>query len=159
MASLHLPADPLSFPKNAHQIATKNFSNVVGTVSAIQQRLCNLRQISGGVNPQRSRAAYPVKVRPQSDMIDPGDLGDMVNVIDQRFKRRTRNLRRPLALEAVVIEIRDRFPGDRLHLVVEGLDRGVAVFTLCFRRLAVVLVDKGIVEVDLDHAVVLCDCA
>src|ERR1700682_3184119 len=91
-------------------------------------------------------------------MINASDLGNMFDVIDQRFQGRTRNFGGPLALDAVIVEIGDGFSGG-LELVGVGLDGGVAVFGLRFSGLAVVLVDEGIVEIYLDDAAILGDGA
>ena len=102
--------------------------------------------------------ADAVEIRAQADVVDAGDFGDVVDVIDQRFQGRARNFGGPLALDAVRVEVGDGFSRG-LELVGVGLDGGVAVFGLGFLGLAVVLVDEGAVEIYLDDAAVLGDGA
>ena len=100
-SSLHFVADGLDLAEDAQQIAAENFLDVVGAVSAIEQGLRDLRQIGGGVHALRRGAADAIEVRAQAHVIHSGDFGDVIDVIDQRLERRTRNFRRPLALDAV----------------------------------------------------------
>ncbi len=44
---LHFSADALHLAEYAHQIPPENLVNVFGTVAAIEQRLCDLRQVGG----------------------------------------------------------------------------------------------------------------
>ena len=87
--------------EDAQQVPAENFLDIVRAVSAIEQGLRDLRQVGGGVHALRRGAADAVEVRAQANMIHSGDFGDVIDVVDQRLERRTRNFRRPLALNAV----------------------------------------------------------
>ena len=59
--------------------------------------------------PSGSGAAYSVEVRTQPHVIDAGDLGDVVDVIDQALERWAGDFGGPLALDLVFVQIGDRF--------------------------------------------------
>src|SRR5689334_13148921 len=71
---------------------------LISRVAALKQRGGDPGQVSDRVQPLGG-GSNPVKVRSQSHVIDARDLGDMVNMIDQRLERWTRELRRPLFLD------------------------------------------------------------
>jgi hypothetical protein len=89
---------PSTWRNTRIRLPPRIFLNIVRAVAAIEQSLCDLGQIGGGVHALRRRAAYAVEVRAQAHVIDSGDFGDVVDVVDQRLERRTRNFRHPLAL-------------------------------------------------------------
>src|SRR6202030_2295869 len=91
-------------------------------------------------------------------MIDAGNFGNVVDVIDQRFQGRAGDFGGPFALDAVGVKIGDGL-SLRLEFVGVGLDGIIAVFGLRFGRLAVVLVDEGVVEIYLDDTTVRGDSA
>src|ERR1700691_4328122 len=82
----------------------------------------------------------------------------MVDVIDQRAERRPGNSGGPLSFDAVIVEIGEGFSGGFL-LIVVGLDGGVAIFGLCCRSPAVVLIDESAVEIYLYDSTVFGDGA
>ncbi len=105
---LALMAHAFDLCEHAQQIATKNLVNVLGAVAAIEQGLSNLRKISGRIDALRSRAAHAVKIGAKADMIYSRHFGNVVDVINEQFHRRTWNLRHPLALDSVAVDISDR---------------------------------------------------
>ena len=89
-------------------------------------------------------------------MIDAGHLGNVIDVVNQRFERRARDLGHPLARYAVHFHVVDRLAGCFLLLDV-SVDRGFLVFLLRIDRLAIVLVVEAGEEIDIDHPAILCD--
>src|ERR1700675_1093978 len=79
---LHLAAHPFRLAKHTQQITTQNFANVISTVAAFKQGLCNLWQISSRVDAVRSRSANAVKVGAQPNVINASHFGNMVDVVD-----------------------------------------------------------------------------
>src|SRR6266567_7908123 len=59
---LHLVAHALHFAELAHQISAKNLLDVVRAVAAVKQRLRDLRQIGGRVDPLRRGATHAVEI-------------------------------------------------------------------------------------------------
>ena len=106
--SLHRVADAFDLAENAQQIAAENLSDVVGVISAIEQGLRNLWQVGGGVHALRRGAADAVEVGAQANVIHASNLGDVIDVVDQRFEGRARDFRHPLALDAVDFDVVDR---------------------------------------------------
>ena len=74
------------------------------------------------------------------------------------FERRTRDLSHPLALDAIVLDVRDGL-AFRFVLLDEGVEGGVPLFGGGFGGFAVVLVDEAGEEVHHHDAVVFGDCA
>src|SRR5580704_4394070 len=129
--SLHFAADALNLPEHTQQIPAKDLLNILRAVSAVEQGLCNLRQVCGRIHPLRSSAAHAIEVRAQAHMIHSRSLGYVIDVVDQRLERRTRNLRRPLPLDAVFVGVRDRL-SFRLSFDQILLNRCCLVLVLCF---------------------------
>jgi hypothetical protein len=104
---LHFVADFFGFAEDAEQVAAENLADIVGAVAAIEQGLCDFGQVGGGVDAGGSGSADAVEIRAEADVIDAGNFGDVVDVIDQRTERRAGNFGGPLALDAVVVEVGD----------------------------------------------------
>src|SRR5258708_207585 len=79
---LHLAADVFDLAKNAQQIAPQDLLDVIGGVSAAEKGLRNLRQVGGGVQTLRRGATDAVEVRAQANVVHPGNLGDVIDVVD-----------------------------------------------------------------------------
>ena len=110
LRGLHLSAYALDFPKHAQQVSAQNLPDVVCGVASVQQGLGDLRQVGGGVDPCRGRAADAVEVRTQADVIDSCDFGDVIDVVDEGLEGRTRDLGDPFPLDVVFVEIGEGFP-------------------------------------------------
>src|ERR1700681_1016235 len=59
---LHFATQSLGFAEDAEQVSAQNFVDIVGAVAAVEQGLCDLGQVGGGVNAFGSRAADAVKI-------------------------------------------------------------------------------------------------
>src|SRR5881396_1885402 len=101
----HLLARALNLTENSQQVAAENFVNSLGIVTAIEQCLRDLGQVGGRVDSFGCCSADAIKIRTKADVIDTCDLGDVIDIIDQRLERWTGNLGGPFALNAVLIEI------------------------------------------------------
>ena len=77
---LHLAADGFDLAKDAQQISAENFLDLIGAVPAIQQSLCNLRQVGGRIHALRRCAADAIEIGADTDMIDARDLGDVIDL-------------------------------------------------------------------------------
>src|SRR5258707_8026259 len=100
----HFAAHSLGLAEDAEQVAAQNLPNIVGAVAAIEQGLCDLWQVGGGVNALGGRAAYAVKIRAQADVVDACDFRDMVDVIDEGAQRRARDFGGPLAFDPILVK-------------------------------------------------------
>src|SRR3954470_17241949 len=87
----HLSTHTLYLSEDAQNISAENLLDVLRLVSTIQQSLRDLRQVGGRVDFLRKHR-HTVEVRTKSDVIDASDLRDVVDMIDQRFQRRPRDL-------------------------------------------------------------------
>src|SRR5260370_20835636 len=68
-----------------------------------------------------------VKIRSQATVDNPGGLGDVVDLIDERFKRRPRELLCPLLFDKGVFRIGHRAAIGVSVLLLEGFYLGVAL--------------------------------
>src|SRR5690242_7785304 len=91
-------------------------------------------------------------------MIDAGDFGDVIDVIDQRLEWRARDFGSPLFAGVVQHTIADHGVGVFV-LSRKRRDGGVALFGLCRIGLAKIFVNKRWEKVYLYHAPVLGDSA
>jgi hypothetical protein len=102
---LHFAAYAFHFAEDPQQISAENLADVVCAVAAVEHRLRDLAQVGGGIYSLRQGAAYAVEVRTQAGVIDPCNLGDVVDVIDQGLERRARKLGGPFPLDLVFVQI------------------------------------------------------
>ena len=91
-------------------------------------------------------------------MIHAGNFGDVIDVVNQHFERRTRNLRHPRPFHPVYLNVADRFA-----LGLQGvnifLDRSRLILRLRFHRFAIVLIKEAGEKVHLHDPTVLGDGA
>ena len=100
-----MPAYPLHFLEYPQNIAAQNLVNVAGAIAAIEQSLRNFWQVGGRIDALRRCAGNPIEIRAQSNVVNPRNFSDVIDMIDQRLQRRARNLGRPLALDAVNLNV------------------------------------------------------
>src|SRR5271155_1529298 len=143
LCRLHLAAYAFHVTKHAQNIATENLLDVTGAVAAIEQSLCNFRQIGGRVDPLRRGSAHSVEIRAQAHVVHSRNLRDVVDVIDKRLQRRPRNLGHPPALDAVHFDVID-FLALSFALRHVGIHGGGLVFVLGFSGIEKVLVNEAI---------------
>src|ERR1035437_1276118 len=143
--------------EDAHQVSAQNLPHVVRRVATNQQRGGDLGQVRGRVDALGQRGDA-VEVGADADVIDTRDPEDVVEVVDQRLERRAGEPRGKLAVDLV-----GEVVGNGLALggVLggEGLAGSGKSKLLSSPRLAVVLVDKGLVEVEHHGAAVGCEGA
>src|ERR1700722_8214773 len=75
-SGLHLAADVLNLSKHSQHVSPENLPNVIRAVSAIEQPLCDLRQVSGGINPLRRSAAHSIEIGAQANVIHARHFGN-----------------------------------------------------------------------------------
>src|SRR5258708_9760759 len=142
---LALMAHAFDLCEHAQQIATKNLVNVLGAVAAIEQGLSNLRKISGRIDALRSRAAHAVKIGAKADMIYSRHFGNVVDVINEQFHRRTWNLRHPLAPDSVAVDI-SHPPAPPFMLVLILVNGARLVLCFCFHPLSGKLLPEATIK-------------
>src|SRR5579872_2561930 len=147
--SLHIPADSFNFAEDAQQIAAKNLLDVFRAVFTVEQGLRDLGEVCRGVYALRRGAGNPVEIRSQADMVYARNLGNMIDVIDEGFQRRPRNLCSPLPLDAVDICVRDGFASGLLLFDIV-MNSVCSLLADGFALLAIVFVDETGVEIDID---------
>ena len=77
----HLAADLFDSEEHSEHVRTHDFSDVVGTVVSVQERLFNFGQVRRGIH-IRWQKVDTVGIRTETDVIDssyPRDVIDMVN--------------------------------------------------------------------------------
>src|SRR3954467_1192968 len=89
---VHLAAHAFYFAKNAQQVAPEDLLDVFSLVTAVEQRLRDLRQVGSGIDLLRQHRDA-IEVGAEAHVLDAGDLGDVVDMVDQRLERRPGNLR------------------------------------------------------------------
>src|SRR6185312_13055838 len=70
---LHFVANSFHLAEYPQQVASKNLTDVRRAVAAVEQRLCDLGKVGGGVDAFGGGTADAVKVRPQANMIHSRD--------------------------------------------------------------------------------------
>ena len=91
MLGLKPPGCGFNFTHYAEEISAQNFEDLFTRVASLQQSLSDPGHIRNGVNACRQRS-YAVKIRAQTYMVNAGNFGDVVNMIDERLERGTRKL-------------------------------------------------------------------
>ena len=79
--------------EDAQEISAEDLAAVFGGVAALHQCGGDLGQIGGGVDALRQLAADAVEVRAEADVIDSGDFGDVVDVVDRAAESGGRGMR------------------------------------------------------------------
>ena len=72
----------LGFGEHAQKVLSQNLANVTFTIAALQQLVGDVRQ-HGHVLCALRHIVGAIKVRANPDVIDAGDFGDVIDVIDQ----------------------------------------------------------------------------
>ena len=89
------------------------------------------------------RPADAVKVGAQPNVVHSRNLGDVIDVVDQRLQRRPRNLRHPLALDAVQLDVVDRLAFAPSVCSIYFCTAASWILSLRLIGLAEVLVDRS----------------
>src|SRR5579864_3516953 len=98
-------ADALCLFEYPQHIAAKNLLDIASAVAAIEQGLRDLGQVSRGVDALWGCPGDAIEVRAQAKVVNPRDLGDVIDLINQGLQRRAGNLGRPFALDAVNLDV------------------------------------------------------
>src|SRR5258708_38890852 len=90
----------------------------------------------------------------EGEVMGGGRSGDVRNVNDEQFIRRTWSLRHPLTLDSVAVDISDGL-ALRFELVLILFNRGRLILGLRFHGLAEIVIQESRIEVYLHDAAVL----
>src|SRR5205085_426314 len=140
----------LDFGEGAHEVASENLQNVLLAVAASKEFVCDVRKVFNALDAFGQRDAA-IEVRAEADVINPCDLRDVVNVVNEHVDGRRRERVRVFQLLQLVckpLRVVLELSGERVTL---RLQTRVALD----RRCANTLVQEDRVEVDHHDAAVL----
>ncbi len=95
MFRLHLTRNLFHLTHDPQKVSTENLVNLLTVVAPLKQFRGDLRQIGDRIDAFGQRG-HAVEVGAEAHMVDARDFGDVVDMVDQGFQRRTGELRGPV---------------------------------------------------------------